>query len=306
MKFTFYHIFFLFLTIYLILYLKNNNNITESMINTQETPKYVFSFTTSPLRISKIQPFIDSLMNQTLPPFKIYANLPHVFKRDNSTFGHLPDFIITNPKIVVNWCEDIGPSTKIIPTAKLLSKTDPHLPIISVDDDTYYSPEHAHVFFEASKKYPNTIITGSSFIIDHSKQKLLLPSDINKFFFAQLLEGFAGVMYRPNMFNDYDITTIKDLPKFCYLADDLTLSNYVISKNIPILCIDTRQLVSQFQYGFLTDALHHLPEDQEQKDLGVPDTGNLVNYRNCISWLKEKNQLHLDYDTIPPYLKHSN
>ena len=48
-------------------------------------------------------------MNQTLVPDKIVLNLPYVFKRDNSMYNSIPDFIKNNPDetkifIIKNFC----------------------------------------------------------------------------------------------------------------------------------------------------------------------------------------------------------
>ena len=277
-------------------------NKIEYMINVID-PMYIFSFTTSPLRISKIKPFIDSLLNQSIPVFKIYANLPYVFKRDNTKFTNIPEFISNNPKIVINWCEDIGPATKIIPCAKLLSKTQHNIPIISVDDDHHYSPILAKTLIDVSNRYPKTVITGATFIHDELRKDQLLTVDKNKnMYFAQILEGFSGVLYYPSMFDQFNLDSINHMPKFCYLADDLIISNYILSKGYRILSIESRDLMKSLDYGLLSDALHYVPKENEIINKVFPGGGNIINYKKCIKWLKDKNNLHIQENSLPKYL----
>lgn len=289
----------IFIIIFILLFVIYHYNKIESIINVID-PIYVFSFTTSPLRISNIKPFIDSLLNQSIPAFKIYVNLPYVFKRDNTTFTNIPDFISKNPKIVINWCEDIGPATKIIPSAKILAKKYPNIRIISVDDDHYYSPILAQTFINVSNRYPKTVITGASFILDTLRKDDLLIEDKNKnMYFAQLVEGFSGVLYYPNMFDQFNINSINYMPKFCYLADDIIISNYLLSKGHPILSIETRDLMKSLDYGLLSDALHYLPKEEMHN---FPGGGNLENYKKSIKWLKDNKKLYFQYDSLPEYL----
>lgn len=290
-----------FIFILMLLLLLSTFRTVESFLNENPPRLYAYSFTTSPRRISQIKPFLDSILNQTIPPSKIYANLPYIFKRDNTTFDEIPNFITDNPKIIVNWCEDIGPATKIIPAARHLSETQQNIPIISVDDDIEYSNSHAETFLNISDRYPNTVITGASFIYDESRKDQLPYEEDKNFYYAQLLEGFSGVLYHPKMFDKFNLEAFNHIPKYCYLADDLILSNYILSQNYPILSIETRSLVKPLEYGLLSDALHHL-SDSEQTESNV-ETGNIINYRNCVEWLDDNNQLHLDYNTLPHYIQ---
>lgn len=51
-----------------------------------DIPLYV-SLTTSPQRLPKLGPALKSILNQQLKPDAIYLNLPHVFRRTNSTYN---------------------------------------------------------------------------------------------------------------------------------------------------------------------------------------------------------------------------
>ena len=61
------------------LYVKN--------VYAQEQPEIVISFTTTPQRINKIKPVLDSLKDQSIKASNIYVNIPYIFERDNSTYA---------------------------------------------------------------------------------------------------------------------------------------------------------------------------------------------------------------------------
>jgi len=283
MHLTIYAIFFIIICcIYLFRqkesFISNNAN---SIVNAN---RIVVSMTTSPRRISKIKPVIDCVMAQTVKPDKLYLNLPYVFKRDNSTFQTpLPEFIVNNPLIHINWCDDIGPATKILPIRDI--EKDPETLILSIDDDTYYPPNLLETFIAFSKVYPDACITGRSFINDTKKK---LPSD--KYgTYVQLLEGFSGVLYKQKFLKDINISLLQQ-HKSCYLADDLYLSNELLKQNIPIIKIgdshDAIYNIKQLDYGFENDALH--------KQF-IFNLSNHINYMKCSHILRKNKELYIDY-----------
>lgn len=255
-------------------YLSNLNKISLDGFGNRD-PEVIVSLTTSPKRIDKIKPLIDIIMNQTLVPDKIVLNLPYVFKRDNSKYS-IPDFIKNNPKILINRCEDIGPITKIIPTIKLYMDKPENI-IISVDDDTQYNNNFVELYVKYSKIHPNSVIS--------SPTQMMV--DLQYF-----IEGFRAVLYKVKFFKNFDFSSLgkEKQPLVCYLADDLTISNYLAKEKINVFHVyDDASVIKQFDYGFLEDALHN----------GADKTAvsNVDNYRKCSKYLSKNNQLYLDkYD----------
>lgn len=252
------------------------------MANKSDTrERIVVSLTTSPKRIGKIAPVIDCIMKQTIQPARIYLNLPKVFKRDNSTFDEIPEFLKNNPSVYVNWCEDIGPATKVIPTARL--ERDPETKIISIDDDIYYPPNFIETFLSFSLAYPDACITGTSFI---PAKKTTTDKQTPEGTYVQLLEGYSGVLYKQKFFNDIDMNLLRE--KACYLGDDFFLSNELLKQDIPIIMIgrsyDAIKAIKPLDYGLQSDALH-------LSQLG----GNDINYRKCSNILEKQSKLHVHF-----------
>lgn len=275
--------------------------------STRRRLKTIVSLTTSPKRIDKIKPMLDSIMAQSYPPDRIVLNLPRVFKRTGDTFvDPLPQFITNNPLIYVNWCEDIGPATKIIPTISLIK--DPDTYILSVDDDIYYPNYLLKLYLSYAQVLPNSIITGTTFIdnkdrIDNRWLESIKSKTIPRFKgrLADLLEGFSGVLYRRDFFTK---ELLKDFYKWnneksCRLGDDFHLSNLFKKYRRKIVCLKVpvshsifnKNTISPLNYGLQSDALHKRrdPKDNTKYD------GNHNNYRNCTKILDENDELYIDY-----------
>ena len=75
----------------------------------------VVSFTTTPYRVDKIQLVLNSIKRQSIKPNRIYVNIPWKFKRDNSDYV-IPEWLKSDPNIIINRTKDYGPATKLIAT----------------------------------------------------------------------------------------------------------------------------------------------------------------------------------------------
>lgn len=250
---------------------------TEKFIKATSTmpPEIIISLTTSPTRINKIEPVITSIMNQTVKPDKIIINIPYMFKRTNETYDSIPTFLTDNELIHINRCEDIGPLTKILPSIEFAKYMDSV--IISIDDDISYPENLIEKLVNESMKYPHCVIAGSG-AAPYKKH------------FTELLEGYCGALYKKHFLIDFPVNDIQNYPRSCYLGDDLTISNFLSKKNIPIITLfDLQKDIYPHRlldYSHNKDALHLSHEN---------NTFNGHDYRSCIEFLKENNDYHMVY-----------
>ena len=115
------------------------------------------SVTTIPQRIKTINKSIESLINQTVKPDKIFINIPKIYKRFEKKIedNEIPNF----PEIVEGTrCNDFGPGTKLLGS---LGKFREDSLVILADDDHIYedymiekfnyfyskAPENAYSFY---------------------------------------------------------------------------------------------------------------------------------------------------------------
>ena len=93
------------------------------------------SISTIPQRIKNLNKSIESLLNQTRKPDKIFVNIPYKYKRFKETIedNQIPKF--NNSIVEVTRCEDYGPGTKLLGSLNKLKKDS--LLILADDDHTY-------------------------------------------------------------------------------------------------------------------------------------------------------------------------
>ena len=105
------------------------------------------SITTIPKRIKNIKKSIDSLLQQTKAPDKIFINIPTEYKRFKEIIENedIPKF--DEEKIEITRCEDYGPGTKLLGSLHKIKKDS--LVILADDDHSYenYMIEKFHYFY---------------------------------------------------------------------------------------------------------------------------------------------------------------
>ena len=91
------------------------------------------SLTTIPKRLKNLKKSIDSLLNQTYKPNKIFINIPSRYKRFKETIEDkdIPRF--DNPIVEITRCEDFGPGTKLLGS---LDKFEKNSLIIFLEDES--------------------------------------------------------------------------------------------------------------------------------------------------------------------------
>jgi hypothetical protein len=281
----------------------SQNQTTQAPENQSVQREVYVSMTTSPKRIESIEKTINCMLGQTLKPTRIILNLPTIFKRDNSTFGNLPQFITNNPLIKVNFTEDIGPATKILPSVRLA--TNPEAFILSVDDDIYYPPDLLRQYVETAESFDRDVVVSNSFRMPGARNICNKAKECAPL--RNLLEGYAGVLYRQRYLADMDYSILFDREKAdaCYRGDDYFLSNHIHKKKIPIIALPERRFeemkksfdyknqeidtaltagagIGTYKLGHNADALHLQPG-------GHP-------YAQCEEFLKKRGELHMPSD----------
>ena len=263
--------------------------------------KFIVSFTTSPERISKIKPMIDSILSQTKKPDLFILNIPEVFPRTNKKYN-IPDFI--RKSVIINVIkQDYGPATKIVPTINYLKENNYALSdtyIIYLDDDIQYRPDMiaSYNFILMLNKVDRVICAGGFHFVYH-ENKINLCGQRNHNDIVSVAEGYASVCVPLSIFaNDFidyiEKYTFDENFKHCKLSDDVILSNYYAMKDIPIKVIsipgkfsihDLWENKSILEYGNQTDALHCGAS-------GTTST-NINRYPEVLSSLAKNNELYI-------------
>jgi len=207
--------------------------------------KIIISLTTIKKRLSLLKQTMISLINQTQKPDAIhifYSNESFLLDEgitDEEIKQLLFDIKIVDynqNNIIFTSVKNIGPYRKLINALKIYNDAI----IITVDDDIYYNNKMIHTYISAYNKY-KCIICSKYRTIDFSTNSLLTNYYFNEETKCMqiLPEGFGGILYHTNMFNN-------DIIEFNYLdLDDVSIKNddiffrlYTFYNNIPIVAVN--------------------------------------------------------------------
>ena len=201
--------------------------------------KFIVSFTTSPTRINKCGPMINSILDQTRKPDLFLLNIPEEFARTGETYI-VPKYI--RKSLTVNRIStDYGPATKIIPTVAYLSdrdRSDEYNPeytrIIYLDDDIAYPKKMVETYERMIAPNDHNVWTSTGF--DFVNMDLHGKRGYRDT--ATIAEGYGSVCVKLNTFGDDFMEYITRYTaidnQICRLSDDVILSNYYHRRNLGI------------------------------------------------------------------------
>jgi hypothetical protein len=209
-------------------------------------PRIVVSLTTSPTRMLQIQPVLDSIFAQKLPPDQLYLHLPERW-RDSETYA-IPDELRNESRLTL--CPytkpDPGPVLKLLPTLEL--ETDPDTIIITIDDDVAYPPNLIHAYHAASEAAPEAAFGSRGFSFD-SSTGTIQPVRSQRTS-CDVLQGYGACAYRRHHFDHEALATqLVTLPHDFRFSDDLLLSNHLAQQQVPRYTLDIAAPLDHLPWG---------------------------------------------------------
>ena len=168
------------------------------------------SISTIPKRIKNLSKSVESLLNQTRKPDKIFINIPFKYERFSETIEdeQIPKF--DNNFVEITRCEDCGPGTKLLGS---LNKLEKNSLLILADDDNTYEDYMIEKFFYFYSIEPNNAY---SFYVH----------PLGNFGIGQGADGFAintNHLEGIKIFYDKVVKDYKEL----FLYDDLWISYFL-------------------------------------------------------------------------------
>jgi hypothetical protein len=236
--------------------------------------KFIVSFTTSPTRINKCGPMINSILDQTRKPDLFLLNIPDTFARTGETYI-VPKYI--RKSLTVNRiATDYGPATKILPavmycaactgTGTSAGDYDPeHTRIIYLDDDIAYPKRMIETYEKIISADDNNVWTSTGFdFVNMTLNGKRAHKDT-----ATIAEGYGSVCVKLRTFGDDFVEYMTRYTaadnQICRLSDDVILSNYYHRCSIGIYIVNIPGFMSIhdiwqdkkiLDYGTEADALH--------------------------------------------------
>ena len=196
----------------------------------------IVSLTSFPDRIDDVWKVIESLKRQTVRPGKIILWLSSEQFPDK---GQMPSSLLSleDSLFKIRFVSgDFRSHKKYYYTLREY----PEKTIITCDDDIYYDVDMIKRLVDASKRYPNCIISNYASKIKHSKDGKLLPylqwpSNVDAYDSEDLLQiGAGGVLYPPHSLHDlvFDSDVFMNL---CPSADDIWLNAMARLNSTPVV-----------------------------------------------------------------------
>jgi len=216
--------------------------------------RLIISLTTIPPRFKVIHETLESLAAQTTRVEAIHLYLPHQYRRFEYEKREVP---AVPQGVTVRFIDtDFGPATKVLPAVRDYRSQDVH--ILFCDDDKAYDPDWARRFLEASRQHPGCCIVEEGGQVSdystHSFSGICQPRAVRRekdlgyrikrlitlgrwkprktvsSGYVDILEGWGGVMVRPEFFSEAAFS----IPDILWTVDDIWLSGQLALNKIPI------------------------------------------------------------------------
>jgi hypothetical protein len=239
----------------------------------------VATLTTTPARIGRIRPALESLFNQSLPFDRIYLNVPYFCVRTGEKY-ELPSWLSNERRIILNRCPDFGPATKLLGAKPF--EQDQHTVFIYMDDDEALRDDLVEQYMHFHHRFRRDVLGLSTCVWDAENNTLAecwRQGDQ-----ATIVEGYGSALVPAQCIgSDIFEQFLRLPPPFCY-ADDLFFSNYFLSRHVKIRNIASEQFNRfNFAAGFqgsntTTDYWNDATALQNQSATGA---GNLELYRRA-------------------------
>jgi hypothetical protein len=269
--------------------------------------RLVISLTTIPPRFPYLLENLECLLDQTAAVESINLYIPRTYRR----FTYSPADIPTLPEGVVLHIvdEDLGPATKVLPACKQFNGQDVH--ILFGDDDKIYDKNWAQRFVEAAKQRPGHAICeeggplympyyaggNDSWASDKQPKSNFIKKDIyyrlariatlglwkpSKAIssgYVDILEGWGGVLVKPDFFDQEDF----EIPDILWTVDDVWLSGCLEKRTIPIWLNTEKKIRSKGNSNEVKEAA--------LSRLVYRGHNRIAANRLCIKYFRERHQI---------------
>ena len=195
--------------------------------------KLIASLTTIPSRVKSLPLVVESIFNQNVPIDEVHLNIPYKCLRTNEDYN-LTELNLQDPRINVHRTPDFGAITKIGPTL-LRQIADRQTFVVSVDDDFVYPNDTVEKLLEGLGTTPRIVTLQGGALSSNGDIQFWYGTGT-----ATLLEGFAGVLYPPNViYRDFsELLNFVMNDHELVRSDDVVLSTYFNYHNIEIFLND--------------------------------------------------------------------
>lgn len=244
---------------------ENNYNSEQQVLSKCSTDDQidglVVSLTSYGYRVKLVHHTILSLLIQTKRAEKVILWLAE----DEYSPENIPSSLAALQAygLEIGYCKDIRSYKKLIPTLKAY----PEHTIITVDDDVIYPSDHIEKLYEASKKYPDTVICHLAHRVAFEEGNNERQSTANIASYKNwptaisnkepavdvFPVGMGGVLYPVNCL-DEEVLNEEAFTKLCPHADDIWFKLMAHKKGTLSKVLDEPMALSEYL---------HIPDSQQ-------------------------------------------
>ena len=222
---------------------------------------------------------LNSLLQQTRQPDAIILCLseePYLLDKGFPN-RQLPDWLSAMP-VEILWTENTGPFRKLLPVLARLWYTDEL--IITVDDDTFYSPDLVETMVNAYSDTGSCIASrcmycGDPRTMEYENLREAKECDVYNFH-----TGKGAVLYHPSMFSGTDVLSSNFL-SLCPTGDDHWFNLWRMFNSIECVALNGYK----YMYGDLTNkkmALYHNYNEMENKNMFRKTANHIFGVQNVM------------------------
>jgi glycosyl transferase family 2 len=223
----------------------------------------IVSLSTMPDRIGRLQPTIDSLLNQTRAPDEIVLAVPKISIRQMREY-QIPNYLFHIPKVRVLRCEkDWGPATKFIAVVQdelAAGRTDTL--IMVVDDDRIYPRDSIELYLHYHSQLPDAALCFRGGPIPPSLNwrhpKIDFGVDLQAPKQTAVITGCGSYLIQPRFFDEslWDYSTA---PAGAFYMDDMWISGSLERRGVEKYVIPASAMMRTALRQLGTMTLHDVP-----------------------------------------------
>ncbi len=225
--------------------------------------RLIVSLSTMPDRIGRLQPTIDSLLNQTRPPDEIVLAVPKFSIRQKREY-EIPAYLSQIPQVRVLRCEkDWGPATKFIAVVQddLAAGRNDTL-VMVIDDDRIYPRDSVELYLHYHAQLPDAALCFRGGPIPRSLNwrdcKIEFGVDLRAPKQTAVITGCGSYLIQPRFFDtslwDYSVA-----PSGAFYMDDMWISGCLERRGVDRYIIPASAMMRTALRQLGTMTLHDVP-----------------------------------------------
>ena len=244
--------------------------IRQLLANSNSLPRkrIIVALSTMPGRIRRLQPTLNSLLNQTRPPDEIVLAVPKFSIRQQCEYK-IPDYLLQIPKVRVLRCEkDWGPATKFIAVVRdeLAASRNDTL-IMVVDDDRIYPRDSIELYLHYHEQLPDAALCFRGGPMPRSLNwrdcKIEFGVDLQAPKRTAVITGCGSYLIQPRFF-DQSLWDYSTAPAGAFYMDDMWISGCLERHGVDRYVIPASGMMRTVFRQIGTMTLHDVPNGRRQ------------------------------------------